>query len=62
MRKSKIGFIQNEDESCVYKKTSGSSVTFLPSLRGVKASLEKCFSMKDLGEATYIHGIKIYRD
>jgi hypothetical protein len=28
----------------------------------VKSSLNKCFSMKDLGEATYILGITIYRD
>ena len=28
----------------------------------VKSSLRKSFSMKDLGEATYILGIKIYRD
>jgi hypothetical protein len=28
----------------------------------VKSSLRKCFSMKDLGEAAYILGIKIYRD
>ena len=71
-----FGFIKNEDEPCVYKKTSGRTVTFLilyvddililgndiPSMRGVKAWLEKCFSMKDLGEAAYILGIKIYRD
>ena len=73
---TKYGFIRNEDESCVYMKTSESSVTFLvlyvddiliignhiPTLRGVKAWLGKCFSMKDLGEAQYILGIKIYRD
>ncbi|GKB38387.1 retrotransposon protein, putative, ty1-copia subclass [Tanacetum coccineum] len=29
---------------------------------GVKSYLEKCFAMKDLGEAAYILGIKIYRD
>ena len=71
-----FGFIKNEDEPCVFKKASGSIVTFLvlyvddilifgndiPSMKGVKAWLEKCFSMKDLGEATYILGIKIYRD
>ena len=28
----------------------------------VKASLRKSFSMKDLGEASYILGIRIYRD
>ena len=55
-------------------KEFGSIVTFLvlyvddilifgndiPSMKGVKAWLEKCLSMKDLGEATYILGIKIY--
>jgi hypothetical protein len=69
-------FIKNEDELCVYKKTSGSTVTFLVlyvddiliigndilMLQSVRSWLLKCFSMKDLGEATYIRGIKIYRD
>ncbi|GJW64057.1 retrotransposon protein, putative, ty1-copia subclass [Tanacetum coccineum] len=31
-------------------------------LQGVKSYLGKCFAMKDLGEATFILGIKIYRD
>jgi hypothetical protein len=31
-------------------------------LNDVKSYLHKCFSMKDLGEAGYILGIKIYRD
>ena len=31
-------------------------------LQSVKSWLGKCFSMKDLGEAAYILGIKIYRD
>ncbi|GJS78875.1 retrotransposon protein, putative, ty1-copia subclass [Tanacetum coccineum] len=70
------GFAQNLDETCVYQKASGSNVTFLilyvddiiimgnhtPSLQSVKNYLGKCFSMKDLGEATFILGIKIYRD
>src|SRR5262249_21959515 len=69
-------FIKNEDESCVYKKTSGSAITFLVlyvddilligndvgMLSSVKAWLSQNFSMKDLGEASYILGIKIYRD
>ncbi|GJX53915.1 retrotransposon protein, putative, ty1-copia subclass [Tanacetum coccineum] len=67
---------QNLDEPCVYQKASGSNVTFLilyvddiiimgnhiPSLQSVKDYLGKCFAMKDLGEATFILGIKIYRD
>ena len=70
------GFVRNEDESCVYMKTSGSSVKLLvlyvddilimgnhiPTLQGVKTWLGKCFSIKDLGEAQNILGIKIYRD
>ncbi|GKC80230.1 retrotransposon protein, putative, ty1-copia subclass, partial [Tanacetum coccineum] len=31
-------------------------------LQDVKSYLGRCFAMKDLGEATYILGIKIYRD
>ncbi|GKA54729.1 retrotransposon protein, putative, ty1-copia subclass [Tanacetum coccineum] len=64
------------DEPCVYLKASGSNVTFLilyvddilimgnniPMLQGVKSYLGRCFAMKDLGEAAYILGIKIYRD
>ena len=71
-----FGFIKNEDEPCVYKKVSGSTVVFLvlyvddillmgndiPTLQSIKTWLGNCFSMKDLGEATYILGIKIYRD
>nr|GEY05992.1 hypothetical protein [Tanacetum cinerariifolium] len=49
---NKFGFTQNRDEPCVYLKASGSNVTFLI----------LCFAMKDLGEAAYILGIKIYRD
>ncbi|GJZ69291.1 retrotransposon protein, putative, ty1-copia subclass, partial [Tanacetum coccineum] len=72
----KFGFTQNADEPCVYLKASGSNVTFLilyvddilimgnniPMLQDVKSYLGRCFAMKDLGEAAYILGIKIYRD
>jgi hypothetical protein len=34
----------------------------LPILKSVKDYLNSRFSMKDLGEAAYILGIKIYRD
>ena len=71
-----FGFVKYEDEPCVYKKISGSATVFLvlyvddilligndiPTLQNVKSWLGKCFSMKDLGEAAYILGIKIYRD
>jgi hypothetical protein len=71
-----FGFLQNKEEACVYKKESGSSVAFLilyvvdilligndiPMLESVKTSLKNSFSMQDLGEATYILGIRIYRD
>nr|GEX13894.1 hypothetical protein [Tanacetum cinerariifolium] len=72
----KFGFTQNRDEPCVYLKASRSNITFLifhvddilimgnsiPMLQSVKTYLEKCFAMKDLGEAAYILGIKIYID
>ncbi|GKA68043.1 retrotransposon protein, putative, ty1-copia subclass [Tanacetum coccineum] len=58
------------------RKASGSNVTFfilyvddiiimgnhILSLQSVRSYLEKCFAMKDLGEAAFILGIKIYRD
>ncbi|KAJ9539504.1 hypothetical protein OSB04_032237 [Centaurea solstitialis] len=34
----------------------------VPTLQSVKTWLSKCFQMKDLGEAAYILGIKIYRN
>ena len=37
----------------------GNNIEFLDSIKGY---LKKSFSMKDLGEASYILGIKIYRD
>ena len=69
-------FIKNEDEPCVYKKISKSAITFLVlyvdeilfigndvgMLSSVKVWLSKNLSMKDLGEATYVLGIRIYRD
>ena len=71
-----FGFLKNEDEPCVYKKSSGSIITFLvlyvddilligndiPTLTEIKSWLGNQFSMKDLGEAAFILGIKIYRD
>ncbi|GKB11700.1 putative RNA-directed DNA polymerase [Tanacetum coccineum] len=77
MRKSKgLDLLKIVMSHCVYRKASGSNVVFLilyvddilimgnniPRLKEVKDYLGKCFSMKDLGEAAYILGIKIYRD
>ncbi|GKE17401.1 putative RNA-directed DNA polymerase, partial [Tanacetum coccineum] len=72
----KYGFTQNPDKPCVYKRASGSNTVFLilyvddillmgnniPMLKDVKSWLGKSFSMKDLVEAAYILGIKIYHN
>ncbi len=64
------------DEPCVYKMEEKEARVFLvlyvddillmgndiPVLMKVKEWLFKRFSMKDLGEAAYILGIRIYRD
>ena len=69
------GFIETFGEACIYKKVSGSSLAFLilyvddillignniEFLDSIKGYLNRSFSMKDLGEAAYILGIKIYR-
>jgi Reverse transcriptase (RNA-dependent DNA polymerase) len=68
--------MRNPKEPCVYKKVSRSLVIFLvlyvddilligndiSMLDSVKSSLSRVFSMKDLGEATYILGIQIFRE
>ncbi|KAL0445424.1 UNVERIFIED_CONTAM: Retrovirus-related Pol polyprotein from transposon TNT 1-94, partial [Sesamum latifolium] len=69
-------FIKNDYDPCVYKKISGSTVAYLvlyvddilligndvKMLGDIKAWLSTQFSMKDMGEASYILGINIYRD
>ena len=69
-----FGFCQNPDESCVYMKNDGDRVVFLilyvddilllgkdiGMLSTVKVWLAKTFDMKDLGEASYILGIKLH--
>ncbi|KAL0295440.1 UNVERIFIED_CONTAM: Retrovirus-related Pol polyprotein from transposon TNT 1-94 [Sesamum radiatum] len=69
-------FIKNDYDSCIYKKISGSSVAYLvlyvddilligndvKMLGDIKAWLSTQFSMKDMGEASYFLGIKIYKD
>ena len=71
-----FGFIQNMDEPCVYKKHEENAVVFLVLyvddilligndigvLSTVKVWLASTFDMKDLGEASYILGIKLLRD
>ncbi len=66
--------MKNENEPCVYKKVSANTITFLVlyvddilligndvgMLATVKLWLSNTFSMKGLGEATYILGIRIY--
>ena len=61
-------FIKNDDEPYIYKKVSGSQLTFLVlyvddillmgndvgMMTSVKVWLFKTFSMKDIGNATYI--------
>ena len=69
------GFIQTFGEACIYKKVSGTTVAFLilyvddilligndtEFLNSIKGYF-KNIPMKDLGEASYILGIKIHRD
>ena len=71
-----FGFTQNLDEPYVYKKSQGKVVAFLVlyvedilligidvgMLSTVKVWLAKTFDMKELGEASYILGIKLFRD
>ncbi|KAL0457654.1 UNVERIFIED_CONTAM: hypothetical protein Slati_0392600 [Sesamum latifolium] len=67
---------KNDYDPCIYKKISESSVAYLvlyvddilligndvKILGDIKAWLSTQFSMKYMGEASYILGIKIYRD
>ncbi|WKA03455.1 hypothetical protein VitviT2T_021562 [Vitis vinifera] len=67
---------ENVMDQCIYLKVSESKVCFLVLyvddillatndkglLHEVKQSLSKIFDMKDMGEASYVIGIKIYRD
>lgn len=73
---STFGFVENVMDQCIYQKVSGSKVCFLilyvddillatndmGLLREVKQYLSKNFDMKDMGEASYVIGIKITRD
>ena len=70
-----FGYMRNSDEPCVYKKASGSNVMFLVLyvddilimsnnvyMMSTKSRLSRAFSMKDLGDVTYILGIRLYKD
>ncbi|RVW60687.1 Retrovirus-related Pol polyprotein from transposon TNT 1-94 [Vitis vinifera] len=73
---SSFGFVENVMDQCIYLKVSGSKVCFLVLyvddillatndkglLHEVKQFLSKNFDMKDMGEASYVIGIKIHRD
>ncbi|KAL0423424.1 UNVERIFIED_CONTAM: hypothetical protein Sradi_0877200 [Sesamum radiatum] len=69
-------FIKNNFDPCVYKKFNGNSIAFLvlyvdgilliendvKILGDTKAWLSTLFSMKDLGDASFILGMKIFRN
>ena len=71
-----FGFEQNIDEPCVYKIHRDKVVMFLVlyvddilligndvgGMSSVKIWLSSQFDMKDLGEANFILGIKLWRD
>ena len=71
-----FGFIENPMDQCIYQKVSGSKTCFLVlyvddillatndkgMMHRVKQFLSKNFDMKDMGEASYVIGIKIHRD
>ena len=71
-----FGFKENTFDRCIYMKVSGSKFIFLVLyvddillatndlglLYEIKKYLSKNFEMKDMGEATYMIGIEIFRD
>ena len=73
---SSFGFDENPMDQCIYHKVSGSKICFLVLyvddillaandrglLHEVKQFLSKNFDMKDMGDASYVIGIKIHRD
>jgi hypothetical protein len=73
---SSFGFVENIMDQCIYLKVSGSKICFLVLyvdeillatndkglLYEVKQFLSKNSDMKDMGEASYVIGIKIHRD
>jgi hypothetical protein len=73
---SSFGFVENIMDQCINQKVNGSKICFLVLyvddillttndkglLHEVKQFLSKNFDMKDMGEASYVIGIKIHRD
>ena len=73
---SSFSFIENVMDQCIYHKVSGSKIIFLVLyvddillasndlglLHEVKRFLLQQFDMKDMGEASYVIGIRIERD
>ena len=71
-----FGFIENKFDQCVYMKVNGSKYIFMVLyideillassdmnlLNDTKSILSTNFNMKDLGEASFVLGIEIYRD
>ena len=71
-----FGFEENIMDQCIYQKVSGSKICFLVLyvddimlatndkglLYEVRQFLSKNFEMKDMGEASYVIGIKIHRE
>ncbi|GJQ91072.1 putative RNA-directed DNA polymerase [Tanacetum coccineum] len=49
-------------QKAIYGLKQASRRNGIPMLQRVKDWLGRCFALKDLGDATYILGIKIYRD
>ena len=71
-----IGFVVNEADKCVYYRYGGGEGVILclyvddilligndvGMMTSMKVLLSQTFSIKDLGEATYILRIQVYRD
>ena len=73
---SSFGFDENLMDQCIYHKVSGSKICFLvlyvdnillavndrDLLHEMKQFVSKNFDMKDMGDVSYVIGIKIHRD